>query len=113
MRPPPCAKHRKRQDEQHRESGTVKGASDQVRIVLEDARPVVPQVELDEEAREDLAEDDACLRLVVRDVAGELYELREVDVGDVEAADFGDELLPQQLVPVSVTEGFGKTVCTL
>lgn len=80
------------QDEEHRQTGSVPGASDQVRVVLEDARAVVAEVELGEESSDDLAEDDASLRLVVWDVAGVLDELREVDLRESEAFDLGDKL---------------------
>lgn len=43
-------------------------------------RSVVAEVELHEEAGEDPAEEDAGLGLVVWDVAGELQELRHVDL---------------------------------
>jgi hypothetical protein len=86
------AEYCERKNEEDRERGAIKSASDKVRVILEDAGAVVPQVELDEEAGDDLAEDDAGLRLVVGDVAGVLDQLGEVDVRHVEALDFGHEL---------------------
>jgi hypothetical protein len=80
------------QNEQHRETGTIKGASDQVRVVLEDSGSVVPEIELNEEPSNDLAEDDTGLRLVVRDVAGVLDELGHVDLIEAETLDLGDKL---------------------
>lgn len=59
----------KREDEQGRQAGAVEGARDEVAVVPEDARAVVAQVVLHDEARDDPAEDDAGLRLVVGDVA--------------------------------------------
>ena len=49
-----------------------------VSVLLEEARLVVTQVELREETGDDPAQKDAGLRLVVRDVASILDELREV-----------------------------------
>lgn len=89
---PTGTKHRKGQDEQRGERGAVKRARDEVRVVLEDARAVVAQVELHEEAGDDLAQQDAGLGGVVRDVARVLNELWQVDVVKGEAADFGNKL---------------------
>lgn len=75
---PAGAEDGKRQDEQHRKTGTVEGAGDKVRVVPEDARAVVAQVELGEEAGDDLAEDDAGLAGVVGDIASVLNELWQV-----------------------------------
>jgi hypothetical protein len=47
---------------------------------------------LNEEARKQLAEDDASLTLVVGDVTSKLDELSKVDVRDVEVLDLGIEL---------------------
>jgi hypothetical protein len=47
---------------------------------------------LNEEARKQLAEDDASLTLVVGDVTSKLDELSKVDVRDVEVLDLGVEL---------------------
>lgn len=70
----------KGKDEEHCETGTVKRARNQVRVVLEDARVVVAQVVLDEEAGWNLVEDDAGLRPVVWDVPCILDELGEVEI---------------------------------
>lgn len=80
------------EDEEHRETGAVPGARDEVRVVLEQARAVVPEVELDEEAGDELAEDDAGLAGVVGDVAGVLDQLGHVDLVEGEALDLGEEL---------------------
>lgn len=53
---------------------------------------VVSKIELLEETSEDPAENDACLRLVVGDVTGELYKLGEVEIGDIEPSKGGLEL---------------------
>ena len=92
MRAAAGAEDGKGQDEEDRQAGAVEGAGDEVRVVPEDSGAVVAEVELDEEATDELAEDDAGLALVVGDVAGVLDELRHVDVGDVEVSDLGDEL---------------------
>lgn len=89
-------KHGEGQDEEHRQAGAVKGAGDQIRVVLEELGAVVAQIKLDEEAADDLAEDDARLRRVVGDVARVLNELREVDLVQAETADLGDELRIQR-----------------
>lgn len=68
----PGAKHGKRKNEEGQETGSVKGARHQVRVVLEDAGAVVSEIELREESRDELAEDDAGLTRVVGDIAGEL-----------------------------------------
>lgn len=86
------AKHREREDEEHRERGTIKGTSNKVRVVLEDAGAVVPEVELDEEASKNLAEEDAGLGRVVGDVASVLDQLREVEVSNVKSLDPWNEL---------------------
>jgi hypothetical protein len=59
------SKDSKRQDEERHQTGTVKGARDEVAVVLEDAGAIVAQVVLDVEAADDPAEEDAGLRLVV------------------------------------------------
>lgn len=86
------AKDGEGEDEEHRETGAVPGARDQVRVVLEYARAVVTEVELDEEAGDELAEDDAGLACVVGNVAGVLNQLGHVDLVEREALDLGDEL---------------------
>lgn len=45
-----------------------------------------------EKSCEQLAEDDACLGLVVGDVAGVLDQLGKIEFAHVEVADLGDEL---------------------
>jgi len=89
---PASAEHGKGQDEQRRQTGTVKSTGHKVRVVLEDARSVVSEVELDEKSRKDLAEDDASLRLVVWDVSGVLDELGHANLCEREALDFGYKL---------------------
>jgi hypothetical protein len=84
--------HRKGKNKQHSQTSTIKGTGNQVRIVLEDARAVVAEVVLDIETGEDPAEDNTGLALVVRDVASILDELGHIDIGNVETADFGNEL---------------------
>jgi hypothetical protein len=91
-RGPTRAKYRERQDEQASHTRAIKCTSDQVRIVLEDARSVVAEVELRVESDKDPTEQHACLRLVVGDVAGELNELREIDLVDGEFANLRYEL---------------------
>jgi hypothetical protein len=82
----------KRQDKQRRETSTIEGTGDQVRVIFEEARFLVSEEILDEEASAQLTQDDAGLRLVVWDVAGELEELGQVDLVESEALDFGIEL---------------------
>jgi hypothetical protein len=61
---------------------------------------------LNEEARKQLAQDDAGLTLVVWDITSKLNELREVDVRDVEVLDLGVEL--DGVSKISRSELFGK-----
>jgi hypothetical protein len=61
---------------------------------------------LNEEARKQLAEDDASLTLVVGDVTSKLDELSKVDVRDVEVLDLGVEL--DGVSKISRSELFGK-----
>lgn len=82
----------KGQNKKHRKTSAVKGTSDQVRIVLEDARAIVAEVELDVESGNNLAEDDASLGRVIRDISGVLDELGEVEIREREASNFGDKL---------------------
>ncbi len=82
----------KGQDEECRETGTIESAGNEIRIVLENARPVVSEIELDEESSNDLAKDDASLGLVIWDVAGVLDELGHVDLVERKALDFRDKL---------------------
>jgi hypothetical protein len=98
---PPCRERfrrstgtedRKGQDEEYRETGTIPCAGDQVSVVAEDAGVVVSKVELLEEPGNKLAEDDASLGRVVRDVAGVLNKLGEVDLVEREASNLGDDL---------------------
>jgi hypothetical protein len=91
-RRPTRTKHRKRQDEQARQTRAIKRTSNEVRVVLEDARAVVAEVKLREETGNHPAEKDARLRLVVGDVAGVLDELRKIDFAQREAANFWDKL---------------------
>lgn len=93
MRDPSSPKHRKRENKHNRQTGAIKRPRNQVRVILENLGMVIPQIILDEETRDDPAEENACLRLVVRDVPCVLDELRHVDFGDVEAADLGDKLV--------------------
>ena len=86
------AKDSKRKNEQARETCAIKGASDEVRVVLEDTWSVVAQVELRVESDNDPAEQDTRLRLVVRDIACVLDELWEVDLVEGEFANLGNEL---------------------
>lgn len=85
-------KHSKRQNEQHQQTGSVKRTRDQIRIISKDSRMIVAKIVLHKEARCNLVENDACLWLIVRDVSGVLDELREIELGERETADFGDEL---------------------
>lgn len=82
----------KRQDEEHREAGTVEGAGDQVRVVLEYARAVVPKVKLGVKPGNDLTEDDTGLARVVGYVTRVLDELREVELVCRDSSNAGDEL---------------------
>lgn len=82
----------KRQDEQACKTCAIESASNKVRVVLEDARPVVAKVELGVEAYDGPAEENACLRLVVRDVTGVLDELGEIDFVDRELSNLRNEL---------------------
>lgn len=86
------SKHSEREDEQDCQTGTIEGTSHEVRVVPEDARSVVSEVELDKEAGENLAQDNASLTLVVRDVTSELDELGKVDIGNVKVLDLGVKL---------------------
>lgn len=87
-----CTKDGKRQDEESDQTGSIPSTGHQVRVVSEDPGLVVSEVELDKESRDELGEQDAGLRLVVRDVSGVLDELGEVEIGSVETSDFGYEL---------------------
>jgi len=98
---PPCGEgnrrttspeDRKGQDEEYCETGTIKSAGDQVHVVLEDARAVVSEVELSEEPDNSPAEEDASLGLVVRNIAGVLDELGEIDLCQREASNLGNKL---------------------
>jgi hypothetical protein len=82
----------KGQDKKDRKTGAVKSGRNQVRVVLEDARAVVAEIELNEKTGKNLAEDDAGLRLVVGNISGELYKLGEVEIREREASNFGDKL---------------------
>lgn len=82
----------KGQDKENRETSTVKGASDQVRVILEDAWAIVAEVELDEESGKNLAEDDASLRRIIRDITGVLDKLGEVEIRKRKASNPGDKL---------------------
>jgi hypothetical protein len=73
-----CAEDSERHDEQRAQRGAIERAHDHVSVLPEEARLVVTQVELREETGNDPAQKDACLRLVVRDVASVLDELGEV-----------------------------------
>lgn len=64
---------------------------------------VVSKVELLEEPSNKLAEDDASLGRVVRDVAGVLNKLGEVDLVEREASNLGDDLRA-----LRVSRGKGK-----
>jgi hypothetical protein len=86
------AEHGKGQDEQRCETGAVKCTCNQVRVVLEDTGTVVAEIELDKESSNDLAEDDASLGCIVRDIAGVLDELGHVDLIESEASNLGDKL---------------------
>lgn len=77
--PPPrrshCTKDRKRQHKKHRQARAIPRACDQVHAIPENARLIVAQIILAKEARQDPAEQDACLALVVGDEASVLDEL--------------------------------------
>lgn len=73
-------KHCKRQNEQAGQAGTVKRAGNEIGVVPEDARSVVAEIELRIEADNRPAEQYTSLRLIVRDVSGELDELWKVDL---------------------------------
>lgn len=88
-----CTEDSKGQDEQASQTSAVKRASNEVRVVLEDARSVVAEVELRVETNNGPAEKDACLRLVVWNVTSVLDELREVNLVEREPADPGNELM--------------------
>lgn len=64
----PSTKDRKGQNEEGEKAGTVESTCDEVTVLLEDARVVVPQIILHEETGNDPAEDDTRLGLVVREV---------------------------------------------
>ena len=89
---PSSSKHRETQDEKTRETCPIEGASNEIRVVLEDTRAVVAQVELGVESNDGPAEQHACLRLVIRYIARVLYELRKVDLIDRELADLWNKL---------------------
>src|SRR3569833_634216 len=80
------------EDEEGREAGAVESAGDEVRVVLEDAGAVVAEIVLDEETRDDPAENDAGLGLIVRDISCVLDKLGHVDLVEREASDLGNEL---------------------
>jgi hypothetical protein len=82
----------KGQDEQASQASAVESASNEVRVILENAWAVVAKVELRVETSNSPAEDDTGLRLVVRDVTGVLDELGEVDFMERELANTGNEL---------------------
>lgn len=93
---PRSAKHGKGEQEQRRQRGAVKGPRGGVKVVFEDAGPVVAQIKLGKQAAEDLAEDDARLRGADGYLAAVGEQLRQVDVfGQVPAFDLGDELNKQ------------------
>lgn len=77
---PTGTKDGKGQYEQHRKTGTVKSASDQVRAILKEFWAVVSEVELSVKAGENLAKENTGLGCVVRDVSCVLNELRHVDI---------------------------------
>jgi hypothetical protein len=87
------AKDGKGEDKESQETGTVKGARHQVRVVLEDAGAVVSEVELREETGNELAEDDTSLACVVGDVTSKLEKLWQIELIKTNASDLGDELL--------------------
>ena len=86
------AKDSKRKNEQACETCAIEGTSDEIRVVLEDTRSIVAEVELRVEPDNNPAKQDTRLRLVIRNVARILDELREVDLVDGEFANFGNEL---------------------
>lgn len=86
------AKDSKRKNEQARETCTVEGTSDEIRVVLEDTGSIVAEVELCIEPNNNPAKQDARLRLVIRNIARILDELREVDLVEGEIANLGNEL---------------------
>jgi hypothetical protein len=104
-RRPTCSKYRKTQNEQARQTCAIKGASDEVRVVFEDARTVVAQVKLGVKANNGPAEQHARLRLVVWNVAGVLYKLRKIDFVDGEFADFRNKLKSYQHVVTQTGTG--------
>jgi hypothetical protein len=89
---PSRTKHRERQNEQACQASSVECASNEVRVVPEDARAVVPKVILREEADNCPTEQNARLRLVVWNVACVLNELGKVDLVEGEFADLRNEL---------------------
>lgn len=99
---PPCregdrgatgAEHRKRQDEEDSKTSSVECTSDKVRVIFEDARTVVAEVELDEETTNQRAEEYASLRRIVRNIARILDELGQVNLVQGVTADLGDKLM--------------------
>jgi hypothetical protein len=65
--------------------GLCPSVSYHVGVLPEETRSVVAQVELHEETADDPAQDNACLRLVVGDIASVLNELRQVQGGSGDA----------------------------
>lgn len=90
MRFPTCSEYGKRQNEENRETSSVKSSSHQVGIVFEDSWPVVAQIVLNIEAGDDPAEDDTGLTLVVRDVSGVLNELGHINLCHIKSSDARD-----------------------
>lgn len=86
------AEDSKGKNEQARETCAIEGTGDEVRVVLEDTRSIVAQVELRVEPDNDPAEQDARLGLVVWKIARILDELREIDLVDGKFANLGNEL---------------------
>lgn len=78
-------------NEEYCQTSTIKGASDEVGVVLEEAWLVVAEIVLNEETSSDLAEDNASLGRSIWDITSVLDELRKVDFGQTEAFDCWDE----------------------
>jgi hypothetical protein len=81
----------KGQDEQASQASAVESASNEIRVILEDAWAIIVELRVETDNRP--AEDDAGLRLVVRNVSGILNKLREVDLVERELANTGNELV--------------------
>jgi hypothetical protein len=92
-RRPSRTENGKRQNEQARQARPIKRACNEVRVILEQTRSVVAEVELRIKSDNGPTEEDTRLRLVVRDVSSELDELWKVDFAERELSNLGDKLM--------------------